>query len=63
VLAERFYRNGVPITLRPGRVLEVAAACRQINSQERLKPVLEAFGMSNSPDQPQLDFGDDSDDD
>jgi len=31
VLAERFYRNGVPITLRPGRVLEVAAACRQIN--------------------------------
>jgi guanylate kinase len=63
VLAERFYRNGVPITLRPGRVLEVAAACRQMNTQERLKPVLEAFGMNNSPDQPQLDFGDDSDDD
>ena len=63
VLAERFYRNGEPITLRPGRVLEVAAACRQVNSQERLKPVLEAFEMNNPPDQPQLDFGDDSDDD
>jgi guanylate kinase len=63
VLAERFYRNGEPITLRPGRGLEVAAACRQTNMQERLKPVLEAFGMNNPPDQPQFDFGDDSDDD
>jgi guanylate kinase len=63
VLAERFYRNGEPITLRPGRVLEVAAACRQSNLQERLKPVLEAFEMSNPPDQQQFDFGDDSDDD
>jgi hypothetical protein len=31
--------------------------------QERLKPVLEAFEMSNPPDQQQFDFGDDSDDD
>ena len=45
VLAERFYRNGEPIAYRSRRVLEVAAACRQSNSQERLKPVLEAFGI------------------
>ena len=45
VLAERFYRNGEPIAYRSRRVLEVAAACLQSNSQERLKPVLEAFGI------------------
>ena len=45
VLAERFYRNGEAIAYRSRRVLEVAAACLQINSQERLKPVLEAFGI------------------
>ena len=30
-------------------MLEVAAACRQSNSQERLKPVLEAFGIDGIP--------------
>jgi guanylate kinase len=58
VLAERFYRNGEAIAYRSRRVLEVAAACLQINSQDRLKPVLEAFGILG-PDgnQQQLDFG------
>ncbi|HEX4286571.1 MAG TPA: guanylate kinase [Terracidiphilus sp.] len=63
VLAERFYRNGEPITYRSSRVLEVAAACRIANSRDRLKPVLEAFGIEGSSGQQQLPFGDDSDDD
>jgi len=63
VLAERFYRNGEPIAYRSRRVLEVAAACLQKNSQERLKPVLEAFGINGDSGQQQLPFGDDSDDD
>jgi len=63
VLAERFYRNGEPIAYRPSRVLEVAAACLQANSLERLKPVIEAFGIGQPPDQQQFNFGEDSDDD
>lgn len=63
VLAERFYRNGEAIAYRSRRVLEVAAACLQVNSQERLKPVLEAFGISGISGQQQLPFGDDPNDD
>jgi guanylate kinase len=63
VLAERFYRNDEPIAYRSHRVLEVAAGCLQINSQERLKPVLEAFRIGNPPDQQQFNFEEDSDDD
>ncbi len=63
VLAERFYRNGEPIAYRSSRVLEVAAACRLQNSQERLKPVLEAFGIDGASGQQQLPFGDELDDD
>jgi len=63
VLAERFYRNGEPIAYRSSRVLEVAAACRIANSRERLKPVLEAFGIDGESGQQQLPFGDESDDD
>jgi guanylate kinase len=61
VLAERYYRNGEAIAYRSRRVLEVAAACLQRNSQERLKPVLESFGILGSSGQQQLDFGEDSD--
>jgi len=63
VLSERFYRNGEVIAYRSRRVLEVAAACLQANSQERLKPVLEAFGIDGDSGQQQLPFGDDPDDD
>ncbi len=63
VLAERFYRNGETIAYRSRRVLEVAAACLQANSQERLNPVLEAFGILGDSGQQQLPFGDDPDDD
>ena len=61
VLAERFYRNGETIAYRSRRVLEVAAACLQSNSRERLKPVLEAFGVVGSSGQRHLNFGEDSD--
>jgi guanylate kinase len=63
VQAERFYRNDEPIAFRSRRVLEVAAGCLQSNSQERLKPVLEAFGILNPTGQRQLNFEEDSDDD
>lgn len=63
VLAERYYRNSEPIAFRSRRVLEVAAACRQSNSQERLKPVLDAFGIGSSPDQQQFNFDEDQDED
>jgi guanylate kinase len=56
VLAERYYRNGEVIAYRSRRVLEVAAACLQHNSQERLKPVLEAFGILGPTGQQQLNF-------
>ena len=64
VLAERYFRNGEAIAYRSRRVLEVASACEQKNSQERLKPVLEAFGINGSNSgQQQLPFGDDLNDD
>ena len=63
VLAERYYRNAEPIAYRSSRVLEVAAGCRQSNSRERLKPVLEAFGIEGGSGQQQLPFGEDPDDD
>jgi guanylate kinase len=63
VLAERFYRNGETIAYRSHRVLEVAAGCLQRNSQERVKPVLEAFGILGDPSQRELNFEEDSDDD
>jgi len=63
VLAERFYRNDEPIAFRSRRVLEVAAACLQSNSKERLLPVIEAFGILNADGQQQLSFEEDSDDD
>ena len=63
VLAERFYRNAEPIAYRSHRVLEVAAGCLQVNSQERLQPVLEAFGILHPSGQRQLNFEEDSDDD
>jgi guanylate kinase len=62
VLAERFHRNGEPIVFRAERVLEVAATCLLANSQERLRPVLEAFRIGY-PGQQELPFEEDSDDD
>ena len=63
VLAERFYRNGEAIAYRSSRVLEVAAACRQSNSRDRLQPVLEAFGILGESGQQELKFEENTDDD
>jgi guanylate kinase len=63
VLSERYFRNGEAIAYRSRRVLEVAAACLQTNSQERLKPVLEAFGILGDSRQQELNFEEESDDD
>ena len=63
VLAERFYRNGVAIPFRSRRVLEVAASCLQSNSRERLKPVLESFGIYRDSSQREFNFDEDQDDD
>ncbi len=63
VQAERFYRNGEPIAIRSRRVLEVATGCELRNSQERVKPVLEAFGILGNTGQQELKFEEDSDDD
>jgi guanylate kinase len=63
VQAERFYRNGEVIAFNSRRVLQVATACLQLNSQERLKPVLEAFGIGGDSGQQLLKFEEDSDDD
>jgi guanylate kinase len=62
VQAERFYRNGEAIAQRASRVLEVAASCRQSNAGERLKPVLEAFGILHPDGRQPLLFDEDSDD-
>jgi len=61
VLAERFYRNGEAIAYRSRRVLEVAAGCLQNNSLERLRPVLEAFGILGNHGQQKLNFDGDPD--
>ncbi len=63
VLSERFYRNGEAIAYRSRRVLEVAAACLQANSQERLRPVLEAFGILGDSSQQLLNFEEDPEND
>jgi guanylate kinase len=63
VQAERFYRNDEPIVFRSRRVLEVAAACLQTNSYERIKPVLDAFKIGQPEGQQEFDFEEDSDDD
>ena len=63
VQAERFYRHDEPIAFRSRRVLEVAAGCLRVNSYERVKPVLDAFGIGRDSGQQFFDFDEDSDDD
>jgi guanylate kinase len=45
VQAERMKRDGKPLDQRTKRELEIAEGCRETNSRERLRPVLEAFGI------------------
>jgi guanylate kinase len=45
VQVERNKQNGKPLDKRTKRELEIAESCREVNSRERLRPVLESFGI------------------
>ena len=47
VAAERFRRNGIPPdgSADAQRLIESAESCRQANSEDRIQPVLRAFGV------------------
>lgn len=47
VAAERFRRNGIPPagSADAQRLIEIAESCRQTNSEDRIQPVLRAFGV------------------
>jgi guanylate kinase len=48
VSAERLSRNPGPRSAEERRLLEIADRCRQRNSEARVKPVLQAFGLVNA---------------
>jgi guanylate kinase len=45
VQVERMKQDGLPLDKRTKRELEIAESCREANSRERLRPVLESFGI------------------
>ncbi len=45
VVVERTKREGRPVDVHNRRDFEIAESCREINSRERLKPVLDSFGI------------------
>jgi hypothetical protein len=46
--------DGQPLDKRTKRELEIAEGCREVNSRERLRPILESFGILPGED-PQQD--------
>jgi guanylate kinase len=48
VSSERMSRNSGPRTSEDERLMEIAERCRQRNSEARIKPVLQAFGVVNA---------------
>jgi guanylate kinase len=48
VAAERVYRNNGPRTADGEELIAKAEKCRQRNSEARIKPVLQAFGVVNA---------------
>jgi guanylate kinase len=56
VRVERMRREGTPLDHRAKREFEIAESCREVNSRERLRPVLESFGIDtgSDPQQPRL---------
>jgi guanylate kinase len=50
VQVERMKSDGQPLDKRTKRELEIAEGCREVNSRERLRPVLESFGILSGPD-------------
>jgi guanylate kinase len=45
VQVERMKQNGKPLDKRTKRELEIAESCLEVNSRERLRPILESFGI------------------
>jgi guanylate kinase len=56
VVVERMRREGMPLDHRTKREFEIAESCREVNSRDRLRPVLESFGIDPGidPQQPRL---------
>lgn len=50
VVMERMRREGTPLDHRTKREFEIAESCREVNSRERLRPVLESFGIDPGED-------------
>ena len=48
VSAERMIRNPGSRTAEDRRLVEIAERCRQRNSEARIRPVLQAFGVVNA---------------
>jgi guanylate kinase len=53
VQVERMKRDGKPLDKRTKRELEIAEGCREVNSRERLRPILESFGILPGEDSQQ----------
>jgi guanylate kinase len=56
VVVERLKKEGKPPDIRTRRDFEIAEACREVNSRERLRPVLESFGIFPTEDPQQKLF-------
>lgn len=50
VRVERMKQDGRPLDQRMKRELEIAEGCREVNSRERLRPILESFGIDPGSD-------------
>jgi guanylate kinase len=50
VQVERMKRDGRPLDKRTKRELEIAEGCREVNSRERLRPMLASFGIDPDDD-------------
>jgi guanylate kinase len=50
VQVERMKQDGKPLDKRTKRELEIAEGCREVNSRERLRPILESFGIDPDVD-------------
>ena len=62
VVVERIKREGQPLDQRRKRDFEIAENCREVNSRERLQPVLESFGILPGPKPQQYSLLEDTDD-
>ena len=62
VVVERMQREGKPLDQRTRRDFEIAEGCREVNSRERLQPVLESFGILPGPEPQQYKLLEEMDD-